>query len=177
MSDYNPYTAPQALLDDEYDEYEEFEYDHTPFFKPTGRIGRIRFLAYNGIWLGLIVVYLIALAIIVEKLNLPLVVIYIFGGIFALYAVITPMIRRLTDLGRSGWWAILYFVPYLNFVFFLCLLFIKGDDDVNDYGAPPTPPTLMDYLSIGLIPLILGGSMVFFGGLKAMIKTLVMSAF
>lgn len=148
---HNPYTAPQSNLDD----YDYFEYDTTPFYKPTGRIGRVRFLAYNGIWFSLMVIYLIVLEIVVGKLGLPTIVITIFGAVFVLYAVMTPIIRRLTDLGHSRWWAVLYFVPYLNAILFLYLLFAVGDEGVNDYGMPATAPTAIDYLLLCLIPMLM----------------------
>ncbi|WP_066804870.1 DUF805 domain-containing protein [Moraxella oblonga] len=130
---HNPYTAPQSNLDDDYD---YFEYDTTPFYKPTGRIGRVRFLAYNGIWACILVVFFILLLGLVEAFGITSTIITMLGTPIMLYGVLTPMARRLTDLGRSRWWAVLYFVPFLNFVFFLYLIFAKGDEGVNDYGSP-----------------------------------------
>lgn len=43
-------------------------------------------------------------------------------------------IRRLHDQNLSGWWSLLLIVPILNFLFFLYLLYNKGDDGMNKYG-------------------------------------------
>lgn len=52
----------------------------------------------------------------------------IFG--FSLYS------RRYHDFGRSGWWSLLYFVPIVNLITGLILLFIDGDLEENKYGKP-----------------------------------------
>lgn len=46
-------------------------------------------------------------------------------------------IRRLHDLDRSGWWVLLSFVPIINFIFGLYLMFRKGVAGGNRFGADP----------------------------------------
>lgn len=46
-------------------------------------------------------------------------------------------ILRLHDLGRSGWWVLLQFLPYLNALSSLALLFAPGQKDTNAWGAKP----------------------------------------
>jgi uncharacterized membrane protein YhaH (DUF805 family) len=41
----------------------------------------------------------------------------IIGIIGILWACLATSIRRLTDMGQSGWWALLLIVPYASFVF------------------------------------------------------------
>ena len=46
-------------------------------------------------------------------------------------------VRRLHDTGKSGWWYLIAFVPYLgNFVIFIFTL-IDGDEGENKYGPNP----------------------------------------
>jgi uncharacterized membrane protein YhaH (DUF805 family) len=45
-------------------------------------------------------------------------------------------IKRSHDLGRSGWFTLLLFVPLLNIWPLIELGFIKGNDGVNRYGPP-----------------------------------------
>ena len=46
-------------------------------------------------------------------------------------------VRRLHDTGKSGWWYLIVFAPYLgNFVIFIFTL-IDGDEGVNKYGPNP----------------------------------------
>jgi len=44
--------------------------------------------------------------------------------------------RRLHDTGRSGWWMLLYFLPYVGFIALLIIFCQKSDDD-NKYGPKP----------------------------------------
>ncbi|OGZ08328.1 MAG: hypothetical protein A3C93_06005 [Candidatus Lloydbacteria bacterium RIFCSPHIGHO2_02_FULL_54_17] len=63
------------------------------------------------------------------------------------------MVRRLHDLGLSGWWIVLLFflpaVPFLGDILLLisliALLFIRGESEANSYGAPaPSGRGLVD---------------------------------
>lgn len=45
-------------------------------------------------------------------------------------------VRRFHDLNDSGWKSVLLFVPIVNIVFALILLFSKGDQSKNKYGYP-----------------------------------------
>lgn len=53
------------------------------------------------------------------------------------YAQICVSIQRLHDLGQSGWWILLSFVPLVNFFLALALLFVKGNSGSNPYGYDP----------------------------------------
>ena len=53
------------------------------------------------------------------------------GSIFCL------AIRRLHDLDKSGWWVLLSFVPIINFVLGLYLMFKKGMEGNNRFGSDP----------------------------------------
>ena len=44
--------------------------------------------------------------------------------------------RRLHDLDRSGWWALLGYVPLVNFVLLL-LFVVPGTEGNNRFGPPP----------------------------------------
>ena len=46
-------------------------------------------------------------------------------------------IRRLHDLGKSGWWILLSFVPVANFILGLYLMFKKGMEGDNRFGPDP----------------------------------------
>ena len=62
------------------------------------------------------------------------------GTIFSIAAVIPSfmlIIRRLHDLNRPAWWCIGVFVPLVNLVLGIYLLFFKGTDGPNDYGPDP----------------------------------------
>lgn len=45
-------------------------------------------------------------------------------------------VRRLHDTGRSGWWLLLAFIPYIGSIA-LFIIFCIGSNDDNKYGPNP----------------------------------------
>src|SRR5690606_10296378 len=61
------------------------------------------------------------------------------GGIYTLVALIpyiAVLVRRLHDIGWSGWWAAGMFVPLLN-LFVIVLAALRGEAGPNRYGPDP----------------------------------------
>ncbi len=51
-------------------------------------------------------------------------------------------VRRLHDLGRSGWWVLIGVVPYLGALVLLVFALLDGHAGANEYGpSPKTTPT------------------------------------
>lgn len=152
---YNPYSAPTADMLD-YDE--DFEYDTTPFYKASGRIGRVRFFAYTMMLVLCIMVVMfvvgilgaILLPILGESIGAVLgVILMVTIWASMVYVNFAPSIRRLNDLNKTGWISLLHLVPLVNILLWLYLSFARGDEGVNDYGAPAEPPsTLMIILAV-----------------------------
>ena len=81
--------------------------------------------------------------------NIPVLYIFLFGGIFdfkgvATYFLFISMIlwtmltiRRCHDMNLSGWFSLIGYIPYVNLVFLFALLVIKGTDGPNKYGLDP----------------------------------------
>ena len=81
--------------------------------------------------------------------TLKLIGIMIVGAILAQFLIGVPIliaacigsytisIRRLHDLNKSGWWVLIYFLPYVNLIFGLYLLFTPGTPGYNRYGEDP----------------------------------------
>lgn len=46
-------------------------------------------------------------------------------------------VRRLHDLGHSGFWTVLIMVPIIGFIFYFYTLFRKGQESTNKYGEKP----------------------------------------
>ena len=62
------------------------------------------------------------------------------GTIISIAALIPSfmlIVRRLHDLNRPAWWCVGVFVPLVNLVLGIYLLFFKGTDGPNDYGPDP----------------------------------------
>lgn len=44
--------------------------------------------------------------------------------------------RRLHDIGRSGWWFLMFFVPFIGILIWLFWMIKPSDDGDNAYGPP-----------------------------------------
>ena len=64
-------------------------------------------------------------------------VLQIVNLVFAAFSV-SLIIRRLHDIGKTGWFILLAFIPFLNIIFVLYLLFTKGKPEDNIYGEAPS---------------------------------------
>ncbi|MGR3363884.1 MAG: DUF805 domain-containing protein [Maritimibacter harenae] len=65
------------------------------------------------------------------------------GPLSAIFSLITiiPSIavtaRRLHDIGRSGWWQLLFLIPLIGFIVIVYWAAQKGTDGPNEYGPDP----------------------------------------
>lgn len=66
------------------------------------------------------------------------------GNIYSL-AVLIPSIaigvRRLHDIGRTGWWMLLCLVPIVGWIVLIIFAIQKGQPAANAYGSVPVDPT------------------------------------
>ena len=117
---------------------------------PKGRIGRMSFFLYNyfvygnvGGLLGGIIVYMIGMLIDKESsqeifiIGIVVVVLLSIAVLFVIYMSVCLCIRRCHDIGLSGWWAVLVFIPYIDLLMGLFLIFKKGQQRDNIYGPMP----------------------------------------
>lgn len=49
-------------------------------------------------------------------------------------------VRRLHDVGKSGWWYFICLVPIIGSIWFIVLLATDGDVGPNEYGEDPKRP-------------------------------------
>jgi uncharacterized membrane protein YhaH (DUF805 family) len=47
------------------------------------------------------------------------------------------VVRRLHDVGRSGWWIFINLVPLVGFLIMIYWMVIAGEDEENRFGANP----------------------------------------
>ena len=120
---------------------------------PSGRIGRLRLLAYG---LGLYVVYAAfsaALAFLASATRDTGSAAFVVGIVlFVLYLVgaVVLLIQRSHDMGISGWWTIAAFIPLVG----LLWVFKGGSRGVNRWGAPPPPNGLAVRIFGLLLPVV-----------------------
>lgn len=61
----------------------------------------------------------------------------ILSGIYALFIFIPGIavtIRRLHDIGKSGWMQLVILIPLIGWIWFLILMAKEGEDGPNQYG-------------------------------------------
>jgi uncharacterized membrane protein YhaH (DUF805 family) len=106
------------------------------------RIGRLEYL----LWCS---VPIVVGSILAELIGLSIGVINLQSDDAAVRRVLTPVVlivtviilrvgvSRFHDIGWSGWFVLLMFVPLLNLIIFLLLVLITGQKTGNKYGDPP----------------------------------------
>lgn len=57
--------------------------------------------------------------------------------LFFFFAHLSVAVRRLHDLGKSGWWVLLCLIPFVGAVVLLIWYVTKGTDGPNQYGPDP----------------------------------------
>ena len=98
-------------------------------FTADGRVGRKDWI----IWIvAIAIIFGIIGYLLGDRGSLVQAVLSIIAGIAGIFMGI----KRLHDLNKSGWFYLLSLVPLVNIAFAIYLIVWKGDDGVNQYGAP-----------------------------------------
>lgn len=119
---------------------DEIEIAPARYFAFEPRIGRLRYLAYSvGVFLLVLIPIVIGLALSAVHLTGISVALLALVYLFMVVMNVIFTIRRLHDMNASGWWTLLYIVPFANVIFALVLLFTPGTVGTNRFGAPPSP--------------------------------------
>lgn len=147
MSTQNPYSTPDASLSTE----SSGTYQPS-IFSFNGRIGRLRYLAYNtGINLVLTIILIPLMGMsgfMASGGDMSAMAGGIGGFAIILFYIATIVItvmfgkRRLNDLNRSGWFVLLFIIPIINLLLIIYLVFFAGTDGDNKYGPMPVDNTL-----------------------------------
>lgn len=137
MNDQNPYSTPDAALAMDQDATYE-----PSIFSFSGRIGRLRYLAYGvGVQflLMLILVPVGGLSMFSPEEQMSIIG-FVGIGVFYIAAIVFSVMfakRRLNDLNRSGWWFLLFIIPIVNLLVAIYLVFFPGTKGSNDFGPAP----------------------------------------
>lgn len=108
------------------------------FLRYDNRLNRKRYILRSITVAVAVIVVAIILSVIANKLG--------SGAIAALGILVSALpiipafmlsIRRLHDLNRPAWWCIGFFIPMVNFVLGIYLLFFRGTKGPNQYGPDP----------------------------------------
>ncbi|HSN18207.1 MAG TPA: DUF805 domain-containing protein [Gammaproteobacteria bacterium] len=160
--------------------------DDIRFFDYSSRIGRLRYFAY-GMGVFLLILPALILAGVVWAFKMPFLagLLLVACYVFMIVMGIVFGIRRLHDLGWTGWWmlisgvslvcsllnlagalhgAVVAIVSLGAFILYLVLLFAPGTQGDNKFGPPPPPNStwvIVGAWSFLIVP--------FFGGILAAI--------
>lgn len=157
----SPYATPQANVGEHLPEFGELK-----VFSVSGRIGRLRYLAW---FMTSLFAYIGLLGISGIVTSISTVV----GGALTLLIVLGLIVvwvqmgvQRLHDIGWTGWLLLLSLVPFVQFVFALLIMVMPGTKAANRYGPPPPPNTLsvkilaglfLVFVVLGIVALVMGG--------------------
>lgn len=106
-----------------------------------GRTNRKEFWVFSLLWtvFTLLLVYIDCLFEITSYLanaldTVVLGLIFWFFCVFMMMPLISVTVRRLHDIGMSGWYCFVSIIPYIGFPTLLFFMFKKGDEGTNQYG-------------------------------------------
>lgn len=108
----------------------------------SGRVGRKSFiLGYLLIavvfiaTVTILAVLAMGLALLSSRAIILALIIYVLLILAYQFYGISLCVRRLHDLNKSGWYALLFFIPFINIYWAIILLFKKGEESENKYGV------------------------------------------
>jgi len=70
-----------------------------------------------------------------------LTILYYLAVFFPTIAVI---VRRLHDIGNSGWWILISLIPFIGSIWLIVLLCTDSNPNENDYGPSPKAAPILD---------------------------------
>lgn len=130
----NPYNAPAADLSVPGDSAQTYQ---PKVFAMKGRIGRVRYIAYSmGVFMALFLVLAVIAAVVGAISGGNQWVMIVLGLLFYIPLIAVSFImaiRRVHDMGHSGWMSLIILVPLAQF----WLLFAPGVPTTNEYGPRP----------------------------------------
>ena len=135
----NPYAKPNAAVAEAGEQYQDVK-----VFATSGRIGRVRYIAYG---MGIYFLFAILGALLSAVIGSA-------GMIIAWIAILVIgfmlTIQRCHDFNTTGWLSLLMLVPLVNLIFW----FIPGTDGDNNYGAQTPPNGVGVIIAACIVPIV-----------------------
>jgi uncharacterized membrane protein YhaH (DUF805 family) len=103
------------------------------FFDFKGRASRKVFWLFN---LNLYIITL-ALSYMLSDFGLVSIIIGIAFSLILLLPTLGLDVRRLHDIDFSGWWVLVFFIPFVGFVILFVFACLPGTEGENKYGPAP----------------------------------------
>jgi uncharacterized membrane protein YhaH (DUF805 family) len=148
MAAANPYQAPGAPVADAKSE----QFSQVKVFSASGRLGRVRYIAYSIGYSFLISLVLGALGAAIGSAVGGAVTMALTGIAYLVMFVLIFLltIQRAHDFNTTGWLSILVLIPLVNLIFW----FIPGTDGENRFGMPTPPNRVSTIIVAAIIPIV-----------------------
>ncbi|HEY2338308.1 MAG TPA: DUF805 domain-containing protein [Burkholderiales bacterium] len=148
MASVNPYRAPSAAVADAAEQFQPVS-----IFSTSGRIGRVRYIAYSvGLPFLIMLVFGFAGGFIGTAANAPMAAAVLMGIGYLLTFVLIFMltIQRTHDFDTDGWLSLVVLIPLVNLIFW----FIPGTEGENRFGAKTPPNSTLAVIFALIVPII-----------------------
>lgn len=114
-----------------------------------GRSRRKEFWLFYAFNLGLFFIYTIIFILFFRKSGQILAILLIIHLLVILFISIPLSIRRLHDIGKSGFYMFIHLIPFLGTFAFFMMMITKGEEIKNKYGLnPKTTYTEIDDIGV-----------------------------
>lgn len=74
---------------------------------------------------------------------MPFFILYIVYAIAIFIPSLAVSVRRLHDIGKSGWWFFINFIPYAGGIWFLVLMCLDSKPGPNQWGPNPKEESIV----------------------------------
>lgn len=157
MAESNPYQTPRSAVSAPSAEYAEIK-----LISFSGRLGRLRYIAYSFVLSIILAVIMAALGWFIDgnagAASTQGTVSYSISMLFAFATLVFFVgwtVQRLHDFDASAWWALLMLVPLANVILAVLLWVKAGTPAANRFGNEPPPNTLgVKILAVTMIALV-----------------------
>lgn len=128
----SPYASPTAIIAQDDNEVGELN-----IWGIEGRIGRMRYIAWSMVFMFALFPALLIGALAIKASVLLGGLIMTVIGIAAIIVGIQISVKRLHDVGWSGWLLLITLIPFVGSIFQLLIFVMPGSQGSNRFGAAP----------------------------------------
>ena len=111
-------------------------------YTTEGRLNRLRYLKYQVMWtlISAVIVFILGFVGGFLSGSTQSILVTVPTGICSFITGIGNImlsLRRLHDLNKSGWFLLIWLIPFVNIIFLLYIWLAPGTVGYNKYGADP----------------------------------------
>jgi uncharacterized membrane protein YhaH (DUF805 family) len=121
--------------------YKKVVFENYANFKGRARRSEYWYFALaNGLISILLIVVGVAIGSIFGDALTGGIIGYVFFGLYTLATILPGLgvvVRRLHDVGKSGWFYLVAFIPFIGGIWILILFCTEGNRGQNQYGPDP----------------------------------------